>query len=88
MTVSAGQVIAKLKHEEASVEVRNAIEERMRAARGEIKASKERIAANQVSIQGKRAETGRLKSQLDTMQRQWQLQKQLVDQGIKAPKIC
>src|SRR2546427_131503 len=38
--VAAGQVIAKLKHEEASVEVRTAIQERMRAARGEIKASR------------------------------------------------
>ncbi len=50
------------------------------------KAGNEQRDADAVTIEKNRAMAGRLRAQLGTLQRQWELQKQLVDQGIKAPK--
>lgn len=50
------------------------------------RAATEQRDADAVTIEKNRAMAARLRGQLGTLQRQWQLQKQLVDQGIKAPK--
>jgi NHLM bacteriocin system secretion protein len=50
------------------------------------RAASEQRDADAVTIEKNRAMSARLRGELGTMQRQWQLQKQLVDQGIKAPK--
>ena len=91
--VAVGQTIAKLRREQASIEVVAAAGEKTQAALGEIQAKREqiesiadRLAANQRTMESNKAMADRLSEQLDTMQQQWKLQKQLVDQGIKAPK--
>jgi HlyD family secretion protein len=50
------------------------------------RAASEQRDADAITIEKNRAMAGRLRGQVATLQRQWQLQKQLVDQGIKAPK--
>jgi HlyD family secretion protein len=50
------------------------------------RAASEQRDADAVTVEKNRAMAARLRGQLGTLQRQWQLQKQLVDQGIKAPK--
>jgi HlyD family secretion protein len=50
------------------------------------RAANEQRDADAVTIEKNRAMAVRLRGQLGTLQRQWGLQKQLVDQGIKAPK--
>jgi len=50
------------------------------------RAAAEQRDADAVTIEKNRAMAARLRGQLGTLQRQWSLQKQLVDQGIKAPK--
>jgi HlyD family secretion protein len=50
------------------------------------KVANEQRDADAVTIEKNRAIAARLGGQLGTLQRQWALQKQLVDQGIKAPK--
>ena len=50
------------------------------------RAASEQRDADAVTIEKNRAMAARLRGQLGTLQRQWQLQKQLVDQGIKAPR--
>jgi HlyD family secretion protein len=50
------------------------------------RAANEQRDADAVTIEKNRAMAARLRGQLGTLQRQWSLQKQLVDQGIKAPK--
>jgi len=51
-----------------------------------VRAASEQRDADAVTIEKNRAIAARLGGQLGTLQRQWQLQKQLVDQGIKAPR--
>ena len=77
--VTAGQVIAKITREQAGIEATAAAAETRRAAEDQMR-------ANQATIEKNQASAARLASQVETLQRQWQLQKQLVDQGIKAPK--
>jgi HlyD family secretion protein len=91
--VEAGQTIAKLKREQVSIEANEAAGERKQAALGEIQAKREQIKsisdklnANQATIEKNKAMVLRYSQQLDTLQRQAQLQEQLVNQGIKAPK--
>lgn len=84
--VTAGQTIARLKREVTSTEQTNAAAEQMRAAAASVQAANDQLTANTVTIQKNRAQAARLDEQLGTLERQRQLQKQLVDQGIKAPK--
>lgn len=77
--VTAGQVIAKISREQAGIEATAAAAETRRAAEDQVR-------ANQATIEKNQAAAARLASQIATLQQQWQLQKQLVDQGIKAPK--
>jgi HlyD family secretion protein len=51
-----------------------------------VRAASEQRDADAVTIEKNRAMSNRLRGQLGTLQRQWQLQKQLVDQGLKAPR--
>ena len=84
--VVAGQIIARLKREQESSEQLQAAAKEMQATTGRMQAASDQLTANLVTIDKNRAMAGRLRGQLDTLQRQWQLQKQLVDQGIKAPR--
>lgn len=77
--VQAGQTIARIRREAASLEAAAAAQERDRAAA-------DQLAANESTIQGNQAMAARLGSQLAALDQQWRLQKQLVDQGIKAPR--
>jgi HlyD family secretion protein len=86
MMVTAGQTIATLRREVASAEQLAAAAEKIQATTEQMRASSDQLTANLVTIEKNRAMAGRLQAQLDTLQRQWQLQKQLVDQGIKAPR--
>jgi HlyD family secretion protein len=84
--VQAGQVIATLKREITSVEQMTAAAQQLSATSQQIQASSDQLTANRVTIDKNNAMAGRLRDQLATLQRQHALQKQLVDQGIKAPK--
>ncbi len=84
--VVAGQTIAKLKREEQGTEQMKAAAEQIRATTEQMRAAADQLTANRVTIDKNRAMAARLDEQLATMDRQRQLQKQLVDQGIKAPK--
>lgn len=77
--VQAGQTIGRIRREEARLEQRAAADERARAA-------EDQLAANEATIRGNQAMAARLRSQLSALEQQWRLQKQLVDQGIKAPR--
>lgn len=84
--VVAGQTIAKLQREQESSEQVQATKEQMTAVDAQIQADKDQLAANSVNIAKYRSAIARSKDQLDQLRRQYELQKQLVDQGIKAPK--
>lgn len=84
--VVVGQTIARLKREVAGTEQMQAAAEQIRATNESMQAANDQLTANQVTIGKNRAMAARLGQQLATLERQRQLQKQLVDQGIKAPK--
>jgi HlyD family secretion protein len=84
--VTVGQTIARLKREVQGTEQMKAAAEQLRATNEQIQAASDQLTANTVTIEKNRAQAARLDEQLATLERQRQLQKQLVDQGIKAPK--
>jgi HlyD family secretion protein len=84
--VVAGQTIARIKREVTSAEQMQAAAEQIRASNAQVQAANDQLTANQVTIGKNRAMAARYGEQLQTLERQRQLQKQLVDQGIKAPK--
>jgi len=86
MVVTVGQTIAKLRREQQGTEQMQAAAEQIRATTAQMQAANDQITANQVTIEKNRAQAARLDEQLATLERQRQMQKQLVDQGIKAPK--
>jgi HlyD family secretion protein len=88
--VVAGQTIAKLKSEQPSPEQISAVEQQVAEIlsndRSANDAAREKVSANGVTIAKNRAEADGLNEQLGKMQAQYRTVKQLVDQGIKAPK--
>jgi HlyD family secretion protein len=84
--VVAGQAIAKIKREVTSTEQQKAAAEQVRAANAQVLAYNDQLTANLVTIGKNRAQANRYQDQLKTLESQRQMQKQLVDQGIKTPK--
>jgi HlyD family secretion protein len=84
--VVAGQTVATLKRELVSAEQMQAAAQQLQATTEQMRAASDKLTANQVTIGKNRAMAARLSDQLKTLDRQRQLQKQLVDQGIKAPR--
>jgi HlyD family secretion protein len=84
--VQAGQTIAMIKREVTSMEQMAAAAQQLSATTQQMQAASDQVTANRVTIDKNEAMARRLEDQIATLKRQWALQKQLVDQGIKAPK--